>query len=128
MSKGDRTAGGEPDADSRELHLGGQAAGRALGGGYDPVRSSITPATEEADVDDWRDRMAEDPAVCHGRVCIRGTRIVVSVVLDSLAASVSAADILRNHPTLRQEDLDAAIAYAAEIAREQLIPLAPAKA
>ena len=76
----------------------------------------------------WRDRIAADPAVCHGRVCIRGTRVMVSVILDNLAARVPVADILSSYPTLRAEDVDAAVAYAAELAREQLIPLGPAKA
>jgi uncharacterized protein (DUF433 family) len=79
-------------------------------------------------MNDWRDRITVDPGVCHGRVCIRGTRIMVSVILDNLAARVPVTDLLRNYPALRPEDLDAAIAYAAELAREQFIPLAPARA
>jgi uncharacterized protein (DUF433 family) len=85
-------------------------------------------AAEEAHVPDWRERIAVDPAVCHGRVCIRGTRIMVSVILDNLAARVPVDEILRNYPALRREDVDAAIAYAADLAREQLIPLAPSGA
>jgi len=35
---------------------------------------------------DWRDRITIDPAVCHGKACIKGTRVMVSVVLDNLGA------------------------------------------
>jgi uncharacterized protein (DUF433 family) len=37
----------------------------------------------------WRDRISVDPSVCHGRVCIKGTRVRVSVILDNLAAGES---------------------------------------
>jgi uncharacterized protein (DUF433 family) len=67
---------------------------------------------------DWRTRITTDPAVCHGKACIKGTRIMASVVLDNLAAGQSAEDILRLYPTLRREDITAAMAYAAELARE----------
>jgi len=44
---------------------------------------------------DWHDRIAVDPAVCHGKACIRGTRVQVTVVLDNLAALAYAADLAR---------------------------------
>ena len=47
----------------------------------------------------WQDRITVDPHVCHGKVCIKGTRVMVSVVLDNLAAGVSRDEIL-NHPSL----------------------------
>ncbi len=64
-----------------------------------------------------------DPLVCHGKACIKGTRIQVSVVLDNLAAGISEAEILHSYPALAPEDLAAAIAYAAEITRERLVPM-----
>jgi uncharacterized protein (DUF433 family) len=70
-----------------------------------------------------QDRITVDPRVCHGKACIRGTRVMVSVILDNLAANVPAAEILRSYPTLRPEDVQAAIAYAADLARERVIPL-----
>ena len=73
----------------------------------------------------WRDRITVDPGVCHGRACIRGTRVMVSVILDNLAARTPHEEILSSYPTLRSEDLDAAIAYAAELARERVVPLEP---
>ena len=70
---------------------------------------------------DWRTHISIDPAVCHGKACIKGTRIMVSVVLDNLAAGLSAGDIVKLYPTLQLEDVSAAIAYAAELARERVV-------
>lgn len=70
---------------------------------------------------DWRNRISIDPAVCHGKACIKGTRIMVSVVLDNLAAGQSADEIVKLYPTLQHEDVAAAIAYAAELARERVV-------
>ena len=70
---------------------------------------------------DWRNRISTDPAVCHGKACIKGTRIMASVVLDNLAGGQSPEEILRLYPTLRKEDVAAVIAYAAELARERVV-------
>ncbi len=70
---------------------------------------------------DWRNRISTDPAICHGKACIKGTRIMVSVVLDNLAAGQSINDILRLYPTLHKDDVIAAISYAAELARERVV-------
>jgi uncharacterized protein (DUF433 family) len=43
------------------------------------------------------------PAVCHGKACIKGTRIMVSVVLDNLAAGLTADEILHSYPSLTRE-------------------------
>jgi len=69
--------------------------------------------------DGWRDRIIVDPRICHGRACIKGTRVMVAVILDNLAAGTSVARILQSYPSLCREDVRAAIAYAAELAREQ---------
>ena len=71
----------------------------------------------------WKERISVDPAVCHGKACIRGTRIMVSVILDNVAASVSRNEILASYPAIKSEDIDAALAYAAELAREGSIDL-----
>ena len=68
-------------------------------------------------------RISVSPSVCHGRACIKGTRIMVSIVLDNLAAGVSEEEILKSYPSLTQRDIQAAIAYAAELTRERLIPV-----
>jgi uncharacterized protein (DUF433 family) len=69
----------------------------------------------------WTERVSVDPGICHGKACLRGTRIMVSVVLDNLAAGLSAAEILRSYPSLQPEDITAAVAYAAELARERVV-------
>jgi uncharacterized protein (DUF433 family) len=70
---------------------------------------------------DWRDHIITDPAVCHGKACIKGTRIMASVVLDNLAKGLSAAEVVSLYPTLKTEDIAAAMAYAAELARERVV-------
>ena len=72
---------------------------------------------------DWRERITVDPAVCHGQACIKGTRIMVAVVLDNLAAGVDTDEILRSYPSLAAEDIQAAVSYAADLARERMVPL-----
>lgn len=70
---------------------------------------------------DWRERISVDPRICHGKACIKGTRIMVSIILDNLAAGVSTEEILKSYPSLSSEDIQAAIAYAAELARERVV-------
>jgi uncharacterized protein (DUF433 family) len=77
---------------------------------------------------DWRERITVDPRICHGRVCIKGTRIMVSIILDNLAANESTEAILRSYPSLTREDIQAAMLYAAELARERVIPFVPGAA
>jgi len=71
----------------------------------------------------WRERITTDPQVCHGRACIRGTRVPVSVVLDNLAAGLSPDEIVRSFPSLSVEDVRAAMSYAAELANERILPV-----
>lgn len=73
----------------------------------------------------WQERISVDPQVCHGKACIAGTRVMVSVVLDNLASGLSRDEILASYSALRSEDIDASIAYAAELTRERVIPLSP---
>jgi len=69
-------------------------------------------------------RITVKPKVCHGKPCIRGTRIMVSVILDNLAEGATPERIVRDYPPLTIEDVKAAIAYAAELAsEEELLPL-----
>jgi uncharacterized protein (DUF433 family) len=74
-------------------------------------------------MEDWKERISVIAAVCHGKACIRGTRIMVSVILDNIAAGVSRAEILSSYPAITSEDIDAALAYAAELVREGTIDL-----
>jgi uncharacterized protein (DUF433 family) len=71
----------------------------------------------------WREKISVNPEICHGKACISGTRIMVSVVLDNLAAGLSEEEIIISYPTLNREDIKAAVGYAAEIARERFIPI-----
>ena len=71
----------------------------------------------------WRDYIVVDPTVCHGKACFKGTRIMVSVILDNLAAGLSSDEILRSYPSLNAEAIQAAIAYAAELARERVVTI-----
>jgi uncharacterized protein (DUF433 family) len=70
---------------------------------------------------EWRDRITVEPDVCHGKACIRGTRIPASVILDNLAEGVSVAEILEEYPSVSEADVLAAIAYGAELSRERVI-------
>ena len=62
-------------------------------------------------------RVVSDPKVLGGEPCIRGTRIHVAVVLDSLAEGLTPAEIVDHYPPLKEDDVRAAVAYAAELAR-----------
>jgi len=68
---------------------------------------------------DWRLYIAADPAIVHGTACFNGTRIPVSVVLDKLAYGEMPERILEQYASLRQEHILAALAYAADLARER---------
>lgn len=71
----------------------------------------------------WNNRISVNPAICHGKACIAGTRVMVSVILDNIAAGVSRAELLRSYPSIQNEDIDAALQYAAELTRERIVPL-----
>ncbi len=74
---------------------------------------------------DWRQFLTSDPQVCHGQLCAKGTRVLVTNILDSLAEGATHPEILQSYPSLRREHIDAAIGYAAELAREEsFLPLA----
>lgn len=78
----------------------------------------------DKDHDAFMERLHADPAVCGGQVCIKGTRIPVTLILDALAAGDTLEDLLRGYPTLTREDIAAALAYGAKLARERILPLA----
>jgi uncharacterized protein (DUF433 family) len=75
----------------------------------------------------WRERITVDPLVCHGKACIKGTRIMVSIILDNLAEGVSEEEILKSYPSLSPEDIKTAIAYAAELSRERFVSVTTEK-
>ncbi|MBI3468739.1 MAG: DUF433 domain-containing protein [Planctomycetes bacterium] len=74
---------------------------------------------------DWRQRLTSDTQICHGKLCAKGTRVLVTNILDSIAEGATREEILKSYPSLQPEHIDAALAYAAELAHEEsLLPLA----
>jgi uncharacterized protein (DUF433 family) len=71
---------------------------------------------------DWRERISINPNICQGKACIKGTRVMVSVVLDNLAEGESYESILEGYRITR-EDVQAAIAFAADLAADRHVPL-----
>ena len=69
---------------------------------------------------DWRDYITVDPDVCHGKACIAGTRVLVTTVLDNLAAGLDADAIIESYPSLTLESVQAVVSYSAE--RAEIIP------
>lgn len=72
----------------------------------------------------WQEFLSSDPQVCGGEICATGTRIPVTVILDSLAEGATKDEILASYPSLRVDHINAALAYAAELAHEErLVPI-----
>jgi uncharacterized protein (DUF433 family) len=72
----------------------------------------------------WQDFLTSDPGICGGEICAAGTRVPVTVILDNLAEGSTQDEILSSYPSLRPEHVHAALAYAAELAREErLVPI-----
>lgn len=74
--------------------------------------------------EELQQRISIDPNVCFGKACIRGTRIWVALIIEHLASGMSEAEILEEYPQLDPPDIQAALAYAAEITRERILPTA----
>ena len=72
---------------------------------------------------DWRERISVDPLICHGKACVKGTRVLVSSILDNLASGEPIESILRSYPTLTLEDVQAALGYAAAMTRDRVVSL-----
>jgi uncharacterized protein (DUF433 family) len=63
----------------------------------------------------WRDRIAIDPAIHHGKPCIKGTRVPVSVIVGSIAEGHTPERIIESWPQLTTEDITAALKFAAKV-------------
>ncbi len=74
---------------------------------------------------DWRDHITVDPEICHGKACIAGTRVLVSTVLDNLAAGLDSEEITSSYPSVSRDAVRAAISYAAALANERVVSLRP---
>ena len=72
---------------------------------------------------DWREHITVDPNVCHGKPCVMGTRVMVSVILDNLAVGQTPEEIMKSYPSVSREAIQAAIAYAADLARERIVTM-----
>jgi uncharacterized protein (DUF433 family) len=73
----------------------------------------------------WRDRIGVDPGIAFGKPVVKGTRLAVDFIIDLLAHGCSFDEILENYPQLTREDILACLAYAGELASEQIMyPLA----
>jgi uncharacterized protein (DUF433 family) len=71
----------------------------------------------------WREYITVDPQVCHGKACIKGTRVLVSVVLDNLAAGLTVEEVTQSYPSITVEAVRATLAYAADLAGERVLAL-----
>jgi len=70
---------------------------------------------------DWRKWIVSDPSIMMGKPVIAGTRITVDLILEKLAAGETIEDLLRAHPRLTREAVQAALAFAAEALRADVI-------
>src|SRR6266536_2836012 len=73
-------------------------------------------------------RISIDPRVCFGKPCIKGTRIWVSLILDFLASGMTPEEVIKEYPGLTALDIQACIAYGAEMSRERHVPIPVASA
>lgn len=71
----------------------------------------------------WKERVSFDPNICHGKAHVKGTRVMISVILDNLAERMSIDELLREYPSLKKEDIYAALEYGAKLARDEFIPM-----
>ncbi|MDE0354780.1 MAG: DUF433 domain-containing protein [Deltaproteobacteria bacterium] len=71
----------------------------------------------------WREHITVDPEICHGRACIAGTRVLVATILDNLAAGFDSEEITKSYPSITKESVQAAVCYAAELAKERTVAL-----
>jgi len=71
----------------------------------------------------WWNYITVDPNVCHGKACMKGTRVLVSVILDNVAAGLTIDEIIQSYPSLTREAVQAAISYAAELTRERVVAI-----
>lgn len=76
--------------------------------------------TEDVTSEELLERISIDPAVCHGQPCIRGTRVLVTVLLDALAGGMTTAEIVEHYPSIAEDDVRAAAAYGAWLAKQEV--------
>jgi uncharacterized protein (DUF433 family) len=74
-------------------------------------------------MDNLLERISIDPKICHGQPCVKGTRIMVWLIVQYLANGDSAEEVLTAYPSLTREDVQACLLYAAEMTRERVLPI-----
>ena len=57
----------------------------------------------------WRDHITVDPMICHGRACVTGTRVLVTTILDNLAAGLDVDEVIKSYPSITREYIQAAV-------------------
>lgn len=69
------------------------------------------------------ERISVDPHICHGKACIKGTRVPVHLILDLLSVGESVENVLEAYPQISLEDVQVCLSYAALLASEEIVPL-----
>jgi uncharacterized protein (DUF433 family) len=72
---------------------------------------------------DWREYITVDPEVCSGKPCVKGTRVMMTVILNNLAVGQTPEEIVGSYPSISREVIQASIIYAADLARERFVSL-----
>ncbi|MES0489157.1 MAG: DUF433 domain-containing protein [Leptospirales bacterium] len=70
---------------------------------------------------DWHNHIKVDPDICHGKPCVSGTRVMVTTILDNLAEGIEKPEIIKNYPSVTEQDINAVMKYAADLANERVV-------
>ena len=70
-----------------------------------------------SEMDSLLSRITIDPAICHGKPCVRGLRYPVELILELLSSGMTTEEILGDYEDLEREDLLAVLAFAAALSR-----------
>jgi uncharacterized protein (DUF433 family) len=76
----------------------------------------------------WQEYIVVDLDLHHGDPCIKGTRIPVAIILGSLADGMTSAEVQAAYPQLKIEHIQAALAYAAQVVRQEILAPLPVAA
>ena len=71
----------------------------------------------------WRDYISSNPEIRHGKACVTGTRVMVTVILDCLADGLTPKEVVTRYPSVSEEAVQATLLYAAELAKGRVAPL-----
>lgn len=85
----------------------------------------LTPIRKERSLPVMNQRIQIDPAVCHGKPVVRGTRVLVSTILGALSGGDSVETVLEDYPTITREDVAAALEFAKDLSDYQVSSYEP---